>query len=304
MRFLCICLLLLTSLTVIAQDDIDLTPPEFGDFDPATIADVVLEDYPVLPTMSDHALAIFERGQAAGRNAAMFSKVGDSMTASESFLTDFASDNYDLGEYENLQAVIDFIQAESQTAEGTTAFDRINYATQLGFSTSSALDPTWAVDEACEANESPLACEYRVSNSAFALIMFGTNDVMNFDAATFDYFLRLVVLETINHDVVPVLYTFPIRPEKPDEALELNKVIVRIAEDYDLPLINLVVALADMPNGGVNLEDPLHLTIPTEGTVATFTEAGLRGGYTVRNLVTLQALDVLLHEAGILAEEN
>jgi hypothetical protein len=304
MRYFSLFLLLIICFAVSSQEEVDLTPPEFGDFDPATIEDVNLDDYPVLPTMTDHARLIFERGQEAGRNPAMFSKVGDSMTYSNSFLMPFAADEYELGDFENLQPLIDFIVAESWIEEEeATAFDRANYATQLGFSTSSALDPTWAVAEACEANESPLVCEYRVSNSAFAIIMFGTNDVMFFDEATFDFFLRQVILETINHDVVPIMSTFPIRPEKPDEAVQLNKVIVRIAEDYDLPLINLVKALEDLPNGGVDLSDTLHLTIPVGSTVATFTDEGLSGGYTVRNLVTLLSLDTLMRSLEILPEE-
>jgi len=295
------CLLAVT-LTGFAQGEIDLTPPELGDFDPATLEGIDPADIPILPVLTDHARAIFERGQAreTPRDAHMFSKVGDSMTASPYFLVPFGAGEYDLGEFADLEAVVSYFGAQVDDA-GNTAFNRVNYANALGFSTAAALDTTWAVADECEPNETPLGCEYRVSNAAFALIMFGTNDVMAFDATLFDYFMRLVILDTIAADVVPVLYTMPIRPEAPELSAVFNQIILKIAADYDLPVINLVVALEPLPNGGVDLDDTLHLTYPEPpGSVAEFTEENLGAGYTVRNLVTLQALAGLLTELELL----
>ena len=217
------------------------------------------------------------------------------MTASESFLTGFSGDGYDLSDYEDLQALIDYFQRSTNPESKENAFNRPNYATHLGFSTIAALDPTWADAEVCEPNETPLDCEFRVSNSAWALVMFGTNDVIYFDEPTFDYFLRTVLLTIIEQDVVPIMYTFPERPENPESSLRFNQIIIRIAEDYDLPFINLALAVEPLENKGVDLEDPLHLTLPEDhDDVFVFNEETLQAGYTVRNLVTLQALDSLL----------
>lgn len=304
-------LLLLTGLTVTGQqtnDPVrpDLTLPEFGAFDPATLDNVALDTYEVLPEWTDHAALIFADGQDSRRNPAMVSKVGDSMTASDAFLVPFANDDsYQLAEYAHLETVIDFIQAESQVEDGLNAFNRPNYATEIGFSTTSVLDPTWANTDVCEPNESPLACEYRVSNAAWALIMFGTNDVMYFDTATFDYYYRQVVLDTIEANVVPVLYLFPPRPEKPELSMQFNRIIARVAADYEVPLVNMLPRLDALPAYGVDPNDPLHLTYPDgNATVAIFTETGLTGGYTWRNLTTLEALDSLLRSAGVLADDT
>ncbi|MDX2162062.1 MAG: SGNH/GDSL hydrolase family protein [bacterium] len=287
----------------------DYPMPKFGSFDPARLDGIDPADAPILPTLTDHARIIFERGQARGvlRDVRMFSKVGDSMTASASFLVPFGDGAYDLGEYTDLQAVIDHFRYSGTAAPGVlaapNAFNRENYANAVGFSTASALDSTWAVADVCEPNETPLACEFRIGSPAFALIMFGTNDVMAFDAALFDFFLRQVVLETAAADVVPVLYTFPPRPEAPEQSAVFNQIILSIAADYDLPVINLVRALEPLPDYGVDLNDTLHLTNPElPATAATFTDAGLAAGYTVRNLITLQALDGLLRELGVLDE--
>lgn len=272
--------------------------PTFGDFDPRTIADINLDDYPILPGFTEHAAELYAEAVADGRNPAMFSKVGDSMTFSSSFLVGFGTDEYDLGEYTDLQATVDYLNAGE-----INPFSRENYATALGFSTAAALDPFWANAEICETNESPLACEFRVSKSVWALTMFGTNDVMNFDETTFDYFYRTVIEVTLEAGVIPVLYTFPERPEEPEKSLQFNKVIVRMALDYDLPLINLAKALEGLEHRGVDPADTLHLTHPEAvAAVTTFNETTLKSGYTVRNLVTLQALDVLLRESGSLPE--
>jgi hypothetical protein len=197
--------------------------------------------------------------------------------------------------------LVDFVVSGSQI-EDANAFNRQNYATELGFSTVSALDPTWAIADECLANETPLVCEYRVSNSAFALTMFGTNDVAILDAESYDYFLRTVVVETINQGVVPILYTFPIRADVPEEkSITFNKIIVSIANDYDLPLVNLYLALIDLPNYGVQLDDPLHLTLPDNpDDVFAFNEETLQAGYTIRNLITLQSLDIVLRGLDVL----
>ncbi len=279
------------------QDTVDLTPPTLGDFDPDSIAGIDLEAPPIIPTLTEQARILFKQGAAAGRDPRMFSKVGDSMTASESFLVPFGDGDYDLADYDMLQALVDFYRAAGEP----DAFNRQNYATALGFNTAAALDSLWADVDACEPNETPLDCDYRIANPALAVIMFGTNDVMFFEPGDFDYFLRLIVLNTMDSDIVPVLSTFPIRPEAPEKSVVFNQIIVKIAEDYDLPLTNLLVALEPLPEYGVNPDDTLHLTIPdAPDSVATFDESSLEAGYTRRNLVTLQTLDSLLRDLNLL----
>lgn len=302
-RFIIIAVaLFLYASTLYAQDKteadlkIDLTPPTLGDFDVTTVSDIVPADYPTLPELTDTARIIFERGQANGRNPHMFSKIGDCMTAADYFLVGFGSDDYDLGEYSDLLPVVEYFStvAPDTNEFKSNAFASPGLATDSGFTTSSVLDPTWADKEICEANESPLGCEYRVANPAYSLIMFGTNDVFYFEPSMFDYYLRLIVIETIQSDVVPVLYTFPVRPEFPEKSLEFNQIIIKIAQDYDLPLVNLVVALEALPDRGVNVNDTIYLSLPEDDLVTIFNDDTLQAGYTLRNLLTLQTLDVLM----------
>lgn len=271
---------------------LDLSLPTLGDFDPEQVADIDIEAYPVMPELTAHAQAIYR----AGNNPQIFSKVGDCMTAAPEFMTTCGLD-IDFGDYDDLTAVVDYFAGEPARG-GARGWEQDSFATASlasasGFNTTSALDSLWADPEWCERGETPLACEYRLSQPAFAMIMFGTNDVQSLEPEEFDYYLRLVVLETIEHGVVPVLNTFPGRPEYPDKSQLFNRIIIKVAADYDIPLVNLWRALQDLPDAGVNTEKTIHLTAPESGQWCDFTEETLQTGYPVRNLVTLQALDKL-----------
>jgi len=294
--------ILLLTLTTTAQDsDIDLSAPELGSFDPDSITDIVVEDVPVLPELTDHAQLIYEAGLEAGNNPQTFSKIGDCMTASvEYFLGPFGDGNYDLGEdYAELESVVQYFDVPVRD-EGFEANSLNNpgLATASGFNTASVLDSIWADPTWCEANESPLDCEYRQTQPIFSLIMFGTNDVMFFEADLFDFYMRSIIVETIENGTVPVLYTIPTRPEFPDKTYQFNQVIIKLADDYDLPLVNLWAAIQDLPFEGVDQLEPIHLSIPEDEQAGDFT-TNLDYGYTVRNLVTLQALDILLDGLGV-----
>lgn len=151
--FSVLCLLFLLPTAIHAQDE----------FDPATAADINLDDIPILPEITETARAIYQRGRDAGRVPHSLSKVGDCMTASPNFLTPFSeAGEYDLGEYGDLQEVIDFFSAVA-VRDDYTALSNPGLATTTGFTTASVQDPIWADPAVCDPNESPLTCEYRVS---------------------------------------------------------------------------------------------------------------------------------------------
>jgi hypothetical protein len=271
-------------------------PPVLGSFDPASVTAIRLEDYPVVPEIGPAAVAIYQAGLARGNNPRVFSRLGDCMTENPYFLVTFDDGDYDLGDYGHLQAVLDqFSNAPAPEGDATIdSFARIGLAAASGFNVAGPLDATWANPEWCQGGESPLACEYRVANPSLALIMFGTNDVTYTEPDTYDYFLRTVVEQTLERDILPLLSTFPTRLEDPAKSLLLNQIVVRVALDYGLPLINLSRALEPLPNHGIDPADPIHLSVPADGQVDTFTPENLQAGFTVRNLVTLQTLAAVL----------
>ena len=171
-------------------------------------------------------------------------------------------------------------------------------AAASGFNVAAPLDATWADPKWCQGGESPAACEYRVARPSVAMIMFGTNDVGFTDAASYDYFLRGLIDQTIDSGVLPLLSTFPTRPENPAKSLLLNQIVAKVAQDYDIPLVNLNRALEPLPHLGINPADPIHLSVPPDGRVDRFTADELQYGFTMRNLVTLQALQAVLKAVG------
>lgn len=278
-------------------------PPVFGQFDPSTTRDIDVDALPVLPeitpALAESLRAIYRDGLAKGNNPRVFAKLGDCMTENEYFLVPLSAGRYELGDYAALKPTLEHFLGVPTRANGGRPWDKDSFATvglasAGGFNVAGPLDPTWSNPEWCAADESPLQCELRVSKPAFAVVMFGTNDVNTTDLATYDFYLRTIISQTLDAGVIPILNTFPTRPENPDKTRQLNQIVAKVAQDYGIPLVNLNRALAALPNQGVDPKDTTHLTVPPDGRVDIFSGEHLRYGFTVRNLVTLQALDLVL----------
>src|SRR5262245_47906701 len=140
-------------------------PPVLGQFDPASVAALKLDDYPIIPAISATARAIYAAGLAAGNNPRVFSKLGDCMTENPHFLVTFAEGQYDLGPYADLQAVIDhYSGVPARSGDWTLdSFATVGLAAAAGFNIAGPLDATWANPQWCQGGESPAACEFRVA---------------------------------------------------------------------------------------------------------------------------------------------
>lgn len=242
-----------------------------------------LEDYPLIPTATATARRLYREGQAKGRDPQSIAKVGDCNSVGYVFLHPFGEGRYDLGDYADLQPVIDHFGA---------SFNVLTRAAHNGMNAAAVLDPLWANPNACQPGESPLACEYRLRNPAFAMIMFGTNDLLALDHEQFDQGLRRVVVETMHAGIVPILSTFPRHLSLPERSILYNQIVVRVALDYNLPLINLWRALEPLPAHGI-AADGFHLSGPLTSAGDFATASNLATGFPLRNLLTLQALDVV-----------
>ena len=122
--------------------------------------------------------------------------------------------------------------------------------------------------------------------------MFGSNDILALTPAQFDQGLRCVLSETIQAGIVPVLSTFPRYIALPDRSILFNQIVVQVALDYDIPLINLWLALEPLPGYAID-DDGYHLNGPFTRAADFASARNLRTGYPMRNLVTLQTLDVI-----------
>lgn len=258
-----------------------------ADFVQARAETVDLMQVPVVPEWTGGAAAIYARGQTLDRDPRVVSKVGDCNSVGGFFLRPFGQVEYDLGPYTALQPVIDQFAASMDTQ---------SYAAYTGLNAGAVLDSTWANPNVCEPGESALACEYRVHNPAFAVIMFGTNDMISLTPPQFDHALRRVVLETSDAGIVPVLSTFPTHLAIPEQSVLYNQIVVLVARDLNVPLINLWRALEPLDQRGIG-GDGYHLDGPLTGAGDFSSAENLGRGQPLRNLITLQALDVVWRAA-------
>lgn len=250
-----------------------------------------LMEVPILPTIGENARQIFERGQALGNNPNAFTKIGDCNTDSIYFLVAFDTGDYDLGPYEELQPTIDYF---------ATWFAHESLAGQVGCNAFIMLDPLWANPELCRWGEGPLACEYRRARPSVAVVMFGPNDMLALNEEQFAEAVRGVVELSLEEGVIPVLTTFTWRPDRRwRKALTLNMITVEIAREYDITLINLWRAARPLPDYGL-VPDYTHLTesgLPGGSNRIAFNGEETFSGHALRNLLTLQTLDMLRREA-------
>jgi hypothetical protein len=153
----------------------------------------------------------------------------------------------------------------------------------------------WA-GEGCEANESPVACEYRRQKPSIAVIMIGLMDTRyDTDPALYHDNIEQAVQYSIDQGVIPVLTTIIVLPDQEtlsfDLSIRFDTALVDIADEYQIPLINLWAAVQDLPDMGIG-PDRTHLKQEIDA-FCDFTGAEQEIGSTLRNLLTLQALDAI-----------
>lgn len=259
---------------------IEARPPETSD-------DLLLE-----ATVSSHIRDIYALGQALGNRNGVFSKVGDSITVSNSFLYPFGVGRYNLADYAYLEATIQqFSQANANIGN---SFINPSIASREGWSANAVLNPQMANSTYCLAGETPLLCEYRVVRPSIAFIMFGTNDsgYRTVDQYTAD--MQQIIRLSEENGVIPVLSTIPNRPDVPQQVLRFNDIVRTLAIENQLPYIDLYSLTINLPNYGLT-SDNVHLSSSPLGITgtATFDAQNLNYGYVVRNLATLQALHIV-----------
>lgn len=244
--------------------------------------------------ISDNARLIFQRGQTRGNRPNVFAKVGDSITTSHHMFQPIGEGKYDLSEYDYLLPAIDYFR---QAEPARNNFTRRSVAAGVGWNAAAVLLPAFADPNQCLPDEIPLACEYRLIRPAFALIMFGTNDVGYVPDIDYRHNLERIVRLSIEHGVVPVVSTVPPRIGYDEKVLRFNQIVRDIAYQFDVPLWDYHYAMAFYARTSLAF-DGVHPSLPPRGheDAASFREENLPYGYVLRNLSALHVLDALWRE--------
>lgn len=243
----------------------------------------------------ENARRIIQRGQQLGNRPDVFSKVGDSITASPHMLYPFVYEAYNLAHYDYLQPALDYFS--QAIARDANPFANTSLAAEVGWSAAAVLDPQFADTQFCLLHESPLACEYRMVRPVLALIMFGTNDVGFREVSAYRADLNRIVEISINMGVLPVLSTIPPRVGLDEKVTAFNQAVRDTARDYSVPLWDYARLMALAGPQGLDM-DGVHPSVPPNGYkgAVDFRPGNLYYGYVLRNLSALHVLDRLWHE--------
>jgi hypothetical protein len=222
-----------------------------------------------------------------------FAKIGGTTTASANFMKCLATETDILELPPELSATKDFFNVELEP--GVTSYTRDSTAALM------AVNSTMLKDL--------VGGEVAMITPRFAHVLVGTHDLASDQPVTLYAYadnLLDIVDELLAGGVVPILSTLPLRtdmPAKSEFIPSYNGVIRAAAQGRQIPLVDLELALRSVPMSGLGPDgiDLSSFISAMEDRPCFFNEAGLTGGYNVRNRESLVALD-RARRAVVLAE--
>lgn len=254
------------------------------------------------PVVTSHLEKVARRGEQLGNRPGVFAKIGDSITASPSFLQALACLPPRLGAWGRLRGTLEYFgttsvppgSEEAQCAV-SNSYSRLGVAAVGGWRAADALAPRESFSE-CEGLPA-VSCELRLLRPSVALIMFGTNDLEDFTAARFRLDLARLTRLVSGAGTIPVISTIPPRASQrfSRRVARFNAEIAALAENRALPLWNFWRELVEpgVPHLGLSGDGVHPSVLCPPCTAIDFRSAGLRQGYALRNLGALRVLDRL-----------
>jgi hypothetical protein len=206
------------------------------------------QSLPVVPAVDDNTRRIYENGQKLNNDPHALSILGDCLSLPINLFGNYGKGpgHYNLGAYTSLQPVIDWF---------VDSFNRQSITLGDGFNSAAVLSPLRADPKLCQNGETPLVCEYRIYHPGYALIALGTDDSKT-SPEIYEQRMRQIVEYTISLGIVPILET---KADNREGNYAFNKIVARLAYEYDVPLWNFWAAVQSLPKHGV-ANDEGHLT--------------------------------------------
>jgi uncharacterized protein YraI len=269
----------------------DANAPLSGD--EATLA-AQLANIPVIPNISGNAVAIYRRGIEQGRDSQHFIQIGDSNSASQAYLGLLGQGNYTLGSYGYLQSTIEFF-----ASGGINSFRDKQQTAQSGNLTTTIVDPIFADPRYCPST-APIDCEINRTNPSIAIIYLGAADRQTIDHDSYYNAMRSIVDRLVANNVLPILTLMPTKPHPQRtelKGMEFNMIMLEIARQYDIPVINMWAAVRNLPENGMQ-NDLLHFTY-SGNAYLNFAGGENQWGYTRWNLEVLKTLYAIRQAAGV-----
>lgn len=253
---------------------------------------------PITAALATHLRNVALHGRGLQDNLLM--KIGDSITASSSFLHCFDGDinnlapswefNIKLGGRAELADVI--FHFRSGVIGRTSPFSRVSRAAKVGAS----------ADFPLTGRTPPLEVEFAATTPQFATVMYGTNDIGQGGTPDTPLDAKLTpharhLLRTIDwlleRGVVPVMSTIPPRNDVYEYLGVVdaaNAVVRAIAQGRQVPLVDYHREMLPLLEQGLS-SDGVHPSVREYNTSCHFDADGVGYGYNARNLATIHALD-------------
>ncbi len=236
------------------------------------------QNWPVIPLVSPWLKKVYTQGLANGNDPHSFSKIGDCQNVISLFLPFDLQPYYRLGEkYSYLMPVIN---------QFSGSWMRESEAVRGGYNVATVLSP-FAYDkgELCGMDESPLACEFRLTKPSIAIISMETW-TSNRPPEVYEQYLSQIVEFVLAHNAIPILST---KADNIEGDQSINAAVARVAFKYDIPMWNFWAAVQTIPSRGLT-EDRFHLTV---GKNYFDDPVEMEKAWPVRNLTALQAIDAV-----------
>ncbi|MCC7535627.1 MAG: hypothetical protein IT379_05415 [Deltaproteobacteria bacterium] len=236
---------------------------------------------------------VLAQGARAGLRSDVFSKVGDSISESWSFGRDLGMGWVEWGRWGFLRPTLERFRRVVLARDGNdalNAFSVQSLAATAGWEASDAVTPS-----PDRGGRTPIVAEVARTRGAFAIVMFGTNDLERRSDAHFGASLRRVVDELARRHVIVVLSTIPPRRDDPRRGAQVgpfNAQVRAVAQATGVLLTDYHGAIARLPNQGMS-DDGVHPSTFRNDSAGVLTDEGLRHGYNVRNLLWLLTLEKL-----------
>jgi hypothetical protein len=193
--------------------------------------------------------AIYKRSVAKGRRLDSVTMLSDSTLGSRPFdPTRLAEGRFDYRQSRRgLATLLRFPKLQN----------RPFIAAQSGFTTGAVLNPQFANPKLCLADESPLACDLRITQASVVFVALGTNDQYTWQQFEGNY--RHILEYCLSQGALPVLLTKADDNESGSAGSgAFNNLIRRLGQEYKLPVIDMWEATRALPEQGT-IEDRFHL---------------------------------------------
>lgn len=212
-----------------------------------TLAPEQWKEWPVMPAgVSERLKEVYRQGLENGNNPAAFSILGDCQSQPEVFLGVYDRDPDFVGTLSS--------HLRETVTQFSGSFNRYSPTVKDGTTEGALLWPLWNENREgkCNPNESPLDCELRVHQPVIAFIHIGTH----WEARN-EHYLTIIIDTLLANGTVPVLVT---KADNREFDERINRTLVKLAAQYDLPLWNFWASVQHLPNHGLRYGQNMYLS--------------------------------------------